>query len=103
MSRSTPGTLCLRTQSALGTLNLSDGVLKELIQLYLGFLSTLGIQIKSAQRAPGPQTKSTWCAPGHQISTFLLFFNFQFSFFFIFSLKNFSIKMKGLSVLFVLV
>ena len=58
MSQSTPGTLCLRTRSALGTLHLSAGLLKELISLYLRSLSSLGIQIKSAQSDPGPQTKS---------------------------------------------
>ena len=84
MSQSTPGTLCLRTRIASGSIYLSAGV------LYLGSLSALGIQIKSARSTLGPQTKSTQCAPRHEITTFLLIFNCR-------------LKMKGLSFLFVLV
>ena len=46
------------------------------IKLY-EFLEHSGTQIKSNRSAPSPLTKSTWCAPGHQIACFLLIFNCQ--------------------------
>ena len=77
MSRSTPGTLCLRTRSALDTLYLNaQSTQGTQIKLYV-FLEHSGTQIKSTRSAPGLQTESTWCAPGHQITTFLLIFNCQ--------------------------
>ena len=75
MSRSTPGTLCLRTRSSPGTLYLNaQSTHGTQIKLY-EFLEHSVTQIKSTWSALGPQTKSTWCAPGHQITTFLLTFN----------------------------
>ena len=73
MSWSTPGTHCLRTRSAPGTLFFSAILLEELIQLYLGSLRALCIYIKSTGSALGPQTKSTRCAPGHQKQPFCRF------------------------------
>ena len=77
MSQSTPGTLCLRTHRAPGILYLNaqstQGSQKKLSE----FLEDYSTQIKSTWSAPGLQTKSTRCAPGHQITTFLLIFNCQ--------------------------
>ena len=77
MSWSTPGTLCLRTRSALGTLYLSAGVLKKLIQLYLGFLSTLGIQIKKCPESSGSSDKEVLVWSGTSNNN--LFTDFQLS------------------------
>ena len=75
MSRSPPGTLCLRTWSAPGILYLNAQSI-QVTQIKLSeFLEDYGTQIKSTRSAPGPQTKSTRCAPEHQITTFLLIFN----------------------------
>ena len=75
MSQSTPGTLCLRTWSAPGILYLNAQSI-QVTQIKLSeFLEQSGTQIKSNRSAPDPQTKSTRCAPGHQITIFLLIFN----------------------------
>ena len=75
MSRSTPGTLCLRTRSPQGTLFLnaqnSQGTQIKLHK----FLKHSGTQINSTRSTPGLQTNSTRCATGHQITSFLLIFN----------------------------
>ena len=77
MSRSTPSTLCLSTRSAPSTLFLNaQSSQGTLIKLY-EFLKHSGTQIKSTWSAPGPQKKSTRCAPRHQITSFLLIFNCQ--------------------------
>ena len=56
MSRSTPGTHCLRTWSALDTLYLNaQSTQGSQIKLY-EFPEHYGTQIKSARSAPGPQT-----------------------------------------------
>ena len=64
MSRSTPGTLFLRTQNAPGILYLNaQSTQGTQIRLY-EFLEHSGTQIKSNRSAPSPLTKSTWCALG---------------------------------------
>ena len=75
MSRSTPGTLCLRTRSSPGTLYLNaQSTHGTQIKLY-EFLEHSVTQIKSTRSDMGPQTKNTWCASGHQVTNFLLTFN----------------------------
>ena len=76
------------------------GALRESKQSYM---SSSGTQIKSTRSAPGPQIRSTWCDLGHQIMTILLLFNCQLWKIVIFSLRNFSMKVKGLSFLLILV
>ena len=75
MSRSTPGTLCLRTRSALGTLYLNAQSTQGTQIKLCEFLEHSGTPIKSTRSALGPQIKSTRCAPGHQITNFLLILN----------------------------
>ena len=77
MSRSTPGTLCLRTRRAPGILYLNAQSTQGTQIKLSEFLEDYGTQIKSTRSAPGLQTKSTRCALGHQITTFLLIFNCQ--------------------------
>ena len=75
MSRSTPGTLCFRTQSVPGTFYLiAQSTQGTQIKLY-EFLEHSGTQIKRTRSDADHQTKSTRCAPEHQITKLLLIFN----------------------------
>ena len=63
MSRSTLGTLCLRTWSTPGTLYLNaHGTQGTQIELY-EFLEHSHTQINTTWSDTGPQTKTTQCAP----------------------------------------
>ena len=102
MSQSTPGSFCLRTPSDLGTLFLNAQSIQGMqIKLY-EFLEHSGTQLMSTQRARGPQTITTRVIKKRHFCSFFIV-DCKFCNFVIFILRNFSIKMKDLSFLFVLV
>ena len=103
VSWSTPGTLCLRTRRAPGTLYLSAWSTRGTHETLSEFLECFGHSIKGCLKCSRSSNKQyperSWTSNNDLFADFQLLIVKNCDFF----LRNFSIKMKGLSFLFVLV